>query len=262
MSKLIKGGTVVTADVTYKADVFVQHGKIVAIGEKLDVAPDHVLDASGCYVMPGGIDPHTHMEMPFMGTHSADDFLSGTRAGAFRRHDDDGRFRAPRHQPVADRGAAGLAPEGRQGGGRLFLPHGGHLVGRAGVEGDAGGGEARHQHLQALHGLQGRADGERRRDVPVVPALRRDRRHPACACRERRRRRATAAKIHGGRHDRAGGPRLFAPAGGGGRGGEPRHHDRRPGRRAALRRARLLRGGARGDPPRPRATASGSGASR
>jgi len=81
MSKLIKGGTVVTADVTFKADVFTQHGKIVAIGEKLDVAPDHVLDASGCYVMPGGIDPHTHMEMPFMGTHSADDFLSGTRAG-------------------------------------------------------------------------------------------------------------------------------------------------------------------------------------
>jgi dihydropyrimidinase len=81
MSKLIKGGTIVTADVTFKADVFVQHGKIVAIGENLKETADHVLDASGCYVMPGGIDPHTHMEMPFMGTHSADDFLSGTRAG-------------------------------------------------------------------------------------------------------------------------------------------------------------------------------------
>jgi dihydropyrimidinase len=80
MSKLIKGGTIVTADVTYKADVFVQHGKIAAIGEKLDVAPDHVLDASGCYVMPGGIDPHTHLEMPFMGTVAAEDFSSGTRA--------------------------------------------------------------------------------------------------------------------------------------------------------------------------------------
>ncbi len=80
MSKLIKGGTIVTADLTYKADVFTQHGKIVAIGEKLDVSPDHVLDASGCYIMPGGIDPHTHMEMPFMGTHSSDDFDSGTAA--------------------------------------------------------------------------------------------------------------------------------------------------------------------------------------
>ena len=80
MSKLIKNGTIVTADVTYKADIFVQHGKIVAIGENLKEAADHILDASGCYVMPGGIDPHTHMEMPFMGTQSADDFSSGTRA--------------------------------------------------------------------------------------------------------------------------------------------------------------------------------------
>jgi dihydropyrimidinase len=80
MSKLIKNGTVVTADLTYKADVFVQHEKIVAIGESLKHAADHVLDASGCYVMPGGIDPHTHLEMPFMGTTAYEDFSSGTRA--------------------------------------------------------------------------------------------------------------------------------------------------------------------------------------
>jgi dihydropyrimidinase len=80
MSKLIKGGTIVTADLTTKADVFVQHDKIVAVGPDLDHAADHILDASGCYVMPGGIDPHTHMEMPFMGTHSADDFDTGTAA--------------------------------------------------------------------------------------------------------------------------------------------------------------------------------------
>ncbi len=80
MSKLIKGGTVVTADLTTKSDVFVQHDKIVAVGSDLDHAADHVIDASGCYVMPGGIDPHTHMEMPFMGTHSTDDFDSGTAA--------------------------------------------------------------------------------------------------------------------------------------------------------------------------------------
>ena len=80
MTKLIKGGTVVTHDRTFKADVFVQHDKIVAVGADLAHDADHTIDASGCYVMPGGIDPHTHMEMPFMGTHSSDDFDTGTAA--------------------------------------------------------------------------------------------------------------------------------------------------------------------------------------
>jgi dihydropyrimidinase len=74
---VIKNGTVVTADLTYKADVLIEDGKIAAIGQGL--AGDKVLDATGCYIMPGGIDPHTHLEMPFMGTYSADDFESGTR---------------------------------------------------------------------------------------------------------------------------------------------------------------------------------------
>ena len=78
MSKVIKNGTIVTADLTWKADVLIKHGKIVAIGP--DLHGDHEFDATGCYVMPGGIDPHTHLEMPFMGTYSADDFESGTRA--------------------------------------------------------------------------------------------------------------------------------------------------------------------------------------
>ena len=78
MSKVIKGGTIVTADLTYKGDVKIEGGRIVEIGEGL--SGDEVLDATGCYVMPGGIDPHTHLEMPFMGTYSADDFESGTRA--------------------------------------------------------------------------------------------------------------------------------------------------------------------------------------
>ncbi|MGN6771333.1 MAG: dihydropyrimidinase [Rhizobiaceae bacterium] len=78
MSKVIKNGTIVTADRTWKADVLIQHDKIVAIGP--DLHADHELDATGCYVMPGGIDPHTHLEMPFMGTYSTDDFESGTRA--------------------------------------------------------------------------------------------------------------------------------------------------------------------------------------
>jgi len=78
MATVIGGGTVVTADLTYAADVKVDGGAIVEIGP--DLSGDRVLDASGCYVMPGGIDPHTHLEMPFMGTYSSDDFESGTRA--------------------------------------------------------------------------------------------------------------------------------------------------------------------------------------
>ncbi len=78
MSKVIKNGTIVTADRTWKADVLIKHDKIIAIGP--DLHADHEIDATGCYVMPGGIDPHTHLEMPFMGTYSSDDFESGTRA--------------------------------------------------------------------------------------------------------------------------------------------------------------------------------------
>ncbi|QMV00036.1 dihydropyrimidinase [Devosia sp. D6-9] len=78
-SKVIKGGTIVTADLSYPADVRIEDGVIVEIGK--DLSGDEVLDATGCYVMPGGIDPHTHLEMPFMGTYSTDDFESGTRAG-------------------------------------------------------------------------------------------------------------------------------------------------------------------------------------
>ena len=78
MTTVIRNGTIVTADLTYKADVLVEGGKITQIGAGL--TGDKDLDATGCYVMPGGIDPHTHLEMPFMGTYSTDDFESGTRA--------------------------------------------------------------------------------------------------------------------------------------------------------------------------------------
>jgi len=78
MSTVIKGGTVVNADRSFSADVLVENGTITGVGTNLSA--DTTLDASGCYVMPGGIDPHTHLEMPFMGTYSSDDFESGTRA--------------------------------------------------------------------------------------------------------------------------------------------------------------------------------------
>ena len=78
MTTVIKNGTIVTHDLTYAADVLIDGGRITEIGKGL--RGDTTLDATGCYVMPGGIDPHTHLEMPFMGTYSSDDFESGTRA--------------------------------------------------------------------------------------------------------------------------------------------------------------------------------------
>ena len=82
MTVLIKGGTVVTADRSYRADVLCAAGKIQAIGESLDPPKGaRQIDAGGQYVMPGGIDPHTHMQLPFMGTVASDDFYTGTAAG-------------------------------------------------------------------------------------------------------------------------------------------------------------------------------------
>src|SRR5216683_6469703 len=81
---LIENGTVVTATDTYAADVAITGGKITAIGQGLPREnTTRVLDAKGKYVLPGGIDVHTHLDMPFGGTTSADDFETGTRAAAF-----------------------------------------------------------------------------------------------------------------------------------------------------------------------------------
>ena len=80
MELLIKGGTVVTATESFPADVAVDGGKIVAIGRDLAVNAEKVVDATGKLVLPGALDAHTHMAMPFGGTVSADSYLSGTRA--------------------------------------------------------------------------------------------------------------------------------------------------------------------------------------
>ncbi len=80
MSKVIKGGTVVTADRQWQADVLIEGEKIAAVGDNL--SGDETIDAEGAYVIPGGIDPHTHLEMPFMGTTAAETYESGTFAAA------------------------------------------------------------------------------------------------------------------------------------------------------------------------------------
>jgi dihydropyrimidinase len=81
---VIRNGTVVTATDTYASDVGIVGGRIVAIAKDLPTEnADKVIDATHCYVMPGGIDVHTHLDMPFGGTKSADDFESGTVAAAY-----------------------------------------------------------------------------------------------------------------------------------------------------------------------------------
>jgi dihydropyrimidinase len=82
MSLLIRGGTVVNADGRARADVYCAGGLIRAVGPDLEAPTGaEVIDAGGQFVMPGGIDPHTHMELPFMGTVASEDFYSGTAAG-------------------------------------------------------------------------------------------------------------------------------------------------------------------------------------
>ncbi len=80
-SLLIQNGTVVTATDHYQADVYIEGEKVRAIGAGLDYSAERTIDAHGCYLFPGGIDAHTHMELPFMGTFASDTFESGTLAG-------------------------------------------------------------------------------------------------------------------------------------------------------------------------------------
>ena len=82
MSVLIKNGRVITAVDGYMGDVYIENETVSLIGKNLEVEADEVIDASGKYLFPGGLDPHTHLDMPFGGTTSADDFETGTRAAA------------------------------------------------------------------------------------------------------------------------------------------------------------------------------------
>src|SRR3954464_3543749 len=83
MSVLIKGGRIITAADDYVADVYVEDETVSLIGESLDISADKVIDASGKYVLPGLVDPHTHLDMPFGGTTTIDDVESGQTAAAF-----------------------------------------------------------------------------------------------------------------------------------------------------------------------------------
>lgn len=83
MSLLIKNGRIITASEDYVADIFIEGEKVKAIGKELPMNADETIDASGMLVFPGGIDPHVHLDMPFMGTYSSDNYETGTRAALF-----------------------------------------------------------------------------------------------------------------------------------------------------------------------------------
>src|SRR5271170_3711137 len=83
MGTLIQNGTVVTAERSFAADVLIEGSTISEVLAGIPVSPAHtVVDATGMLLLPGGIDVHTHLDMPFGGTTSSDDFLTGTRAAA------------------------------------------------------------------------------------------------------------------------------------------------------------------------------------
>lgn len=83
MSLLIKNGRIITSGEDYVADIFIEGETITSIGKNLNVNADRTIDASGLMVFPGGIDPHVHLDMPFMGTYSSDNYETGTRAALF-----------------------------------------------------------------------------------------------------------------------------------------------------------------------------------
>src|SRR3954464_5255210 len=82
MKTLIKNGRIITAVDDYHADLLIENGEISMIARKIDIEADKVIDAADRLVIPGGIDPHTHMDLPFGGTSSSDNFETGTIAAA------------------------------------------------------------------------------------------------------------------------------------------------------------------------------------
>ena len=83
MATLIKNGTLITASETYKADILIENEKIAQIGENLSHPNADVVDATGLYILPGGVDAHVHLDLPSMGTVSSDNYETGTAAAIF-----------------------------------------------------------------------------------------------------------------------------------------------------------------------------------
>ncbi len=255
MAVLIRGGTIVNHDSSRRADVLVRDGAIAVIGTNLDApAGAEVIDAGGCYVLPGR-DRSAHPSGTRLHGHG---HRPTTSSGAPRRRLSGGTTMVVDFC-IPNPGQSLLAAyqDWRRKAESAACDYGFHMAvtwwdRQVFDEMETCRQDLRHQHLQALHGLQGRADGQRRRALSLVPPLRRPRRDAAGARRERRRGIPPPAALPGGGSHRPRRPRLFASAGGRGRGHQPRHHDRRHGRMSALcgpyvvpRRARGDRAGAR-----------------
>ena len=196
MSLLIKNGRVITASDDYVADVYCENGIIAAIGRRPPAhrfQAERTIDASGQYVIPGGIDVHTHLNMPFGGDDFGGRFRDRHDRRRLRRHDLHRRLRDPVPRQHHAARAGRLAEAGRrQGRHRLRVPHDRDRArGRRARRHGSHGPRRRDHQLQAVHGLSRRLHGGRRDDLPRAETDGRERRPRVHARRERRRHRRT-----------------------------------------------------------------------
>ena len=212
MRTLITNGTIVTADGSYRGrrprSTARRSPRSGATWRPRGVTADETIDATGKYVIPGGIDVHTHMELPFGGTFAKDTFETGTRAAAFGGTTSIVDFAVQSQGHVAARGPRRLARQGRgQRRRRLRLPHDHERRQRRHAGRDGRAGRRGRPRLQAVHRLPGRLLQRRRRDLPGDAADREERRADHDARRERDGHRRRRGADRRGRHDRPDLPR-------------------------------------------------------
>ena len=255
MSILIRGGRVVTAADDFVADVFVEGERVALIGADLDVAADRTIDAAGKYVLPGCIDPHTHLDMPFGGTVTIDDFESGQGSAACGG--------TTCHVDFCIQGRGQTFAEALEGwhakaNGKALIDYGFHI---AVTDLDDGGtleelatlpeqGITSYKLFMAYKNVLQVDDETLFRAMQVAAAS------GALVMVHAENGDAIDVLVHEAlvaRLHRADPPRAHAAAGARGRGDEPRDPARADRRQPALRRPRHVPGGGRADPPRPRA---------
>ena len=213
MRTLIQHGTLVSPTDTFKSDLVIEDEKIAAVGTDLQALYggkfDKIVDASGKYVIPGGIDVHTHMEMPFGGTVSVDDFESGTVAAAFGGTTTIVDFAM---QPQKEGGGSlheGLATWHEKAAGKAVIDYGFHMIMRhvsktSLREMERPGQEGGSHFFQAVHRLSRRLLCGRCVDLSRAPADGRQRRFDLHARRERAGDRRDHRGGEGPRRDRSG----------------------------------------------------------
>jgi len=239
---IIANGRVVTATDTYASDVAISNGKITALGQNLprDNATK-IIDAAGKYVLPGGIDVHTHLDMPFGSTISADDFETGTRAAAFGGTTTLIDFAIQyKGQTLRTAFDTWMKKSISQSCRRLRVPlHHHRSTRRATRRNDRSHPRRRHQ-LQALHGLPGRIHARRREHFQGIPRHRKKRRPGLHARRKWQRHRRNRAASFSRREKSSEISRVDTPNHCRSRGHIPRHRPCRNGRSPGLHRALKL----------------------